>query len=461
MRRLYSSLFCAFIAFAMHAQSMCPVNEFVLDLNVKLGQMIGVGNVPDGGRTIIPITGGTFSGPNISGTIVSGGADYQLYSPAASMSQLNAIYSICTDDSVNIFVNNKGIIAGNYFFASPKFEAPNDSKYAWLNKAIFVCRPVGWGENEIKLRVWKVCDKSESTYAPLAFAGIPQEAYTPVEKAGKIEEFHYKAVVDGDTLVKRAQVYLPYGYDPKNKKIRYNVLYLMHGGGDNSTSFFSSDRSPLPVGLALDHLIAEGKMDPIIVVAPTMYRDDQNIGANSMEDAIHLTRIFNNEMRDYLIPAVETAYNTNLADGSLESIIATRGNRAFGGFSMGALTTWFQLAYGNDCVSKYIPLSGDLWIYDQDGTKQSAEVAAAWLNDKVAASPYANDFHVFGYTGSKDIAGTPETNLFKALKTHAPVFGLDSPQPKASLTVKEGGDHWYGDVNPYLYEALPMLWPKR
>ncbi len=42
-----------------------------------------------------------------------------------------------------------------YFRTAPKFDAPNDSKYAWLNNAIFICS-VGNGQGYISLNVWMV-----------------------------------------------------------------------------------------------------------------------------------------------------------------------------------------------------------------------------------------------------------------------------------------------------------------
>jgi hypothetical protein len=67
---------------------------------------------------------------------------------------------------MNIHVRNRGIIAkgkddqGNptfYFKAAPQFEAPADSKYAWLNNALFVGQPdFSTGFKGIVLNVWKV-----------------------------------------------------------------------------------------------------------------------------------------------------------------------------------------------------------------------------------------------------------------------------------------------------------------
>lgn len=131
-----------------------PQLEFVLELKVQLGQAFSVGQTAKGNRFVIPITGGTFEGPNIKGEVLNGGADYQLVTQGRT--DLEAIYCIRTDDSISIHVRNVGIIAGNYFYCAPKFEAPMDSKYAWLNNAIYVCRPAGFQDGSILLRVWKV-----------------------------------------------------------------------------------------------------------------------------------------------------------------------------------------------------------------------------------------------------------------------------------------------------------------
>ena len=59
------------------------------------------------------ITGGTFEGPGLKGTIVNGGADYQLN--AEGRTELEAIYCIKTDDGIYIHVRNRGIIANGTF----------------------------------------------------------------------------------------------------------------------------------------------------------------------------------------------------------------------------------------------------------------------------------------------------------------------------------------------------------
>lgn len=143
-----------------------PKLSFVMQLRVTLGQTYTIGETPHGRRIVIPITGGTFEGPRIKGTILPGGADYQLASSDGSRTELEAIYSIRTDDGTYIHVRNRGIIANgsdvdgqptSYFKAAPQFEAPSDSPYAWLNNAIYVCQPE-WSKSfkGIILNVWMV-----------------------------------------------------------------------------------------------------------------------------------------------------------------------------------------------------------------------------------------------------------------------------------------------------------------
>ena len=88
------------LAFTMNAKAQIaepkdmPQLEFAFQLKVTLGETYSCGETQHGQRIVIPITGGTFEGPNIKGTIVNGGADYQLANKAQNRTELEAIYSI-------------------------------------------------------------------------------------------------------------------------------------------------------------------------------------------------------------------------------------------------------------------------------------------------------------------------------------------------------------------------------
>ena len=168
MRRLVFTTLLMVWALTTSAQTYPPKDtpqlEFALQLRVTLGETFSIENTQHGRRTVIPITGGTFEGPLLRGTIINGGADYQLNTE--NRTELEAIYCIKTDDNVYIHVRNRGIIAngkdanGNptfYFKAAPQFEAPADSRYGWLNDALFICAPEWTQEFKgIVLNVWKV-----------------------------------------------------------------------------------------------------------------------------------------------------------------------------------------------------------------------------------------------------------------------------------------------------------------
>ena len=156
MKKLLFTALLTALTLNVSAQSyppkFTPELEFALQLKVTLGEAFGIDNTQHGRRTVIPITGGTFEGPLLKGTIINGGADYQLNTE--NRTELEAIYCIKTDDGIYIHVRNRGSF---YFRAAPQFEAPADSKYGWLNNALFVCAPEFSSEFKgIVLNVWKV-----------------------------------------------------------------------------------------------------------------------------------------------------------------------------------------------------------------------------------------------------------------------------------------------------------------
>ena len=148
---------------AMTQDPAGPETEFVMQLHVTLDAPYTVGETPHGRRAVVPITGGTFEGPRLKGTIVPGGADWQM--GKGNRTEIEAIYSIKTDDGVYIHIRNRGIINmgkdadGNpsfYFRCAPQFEAPEDSPYAWLNNSLFLCAPAPSNQGGITLNVWRV-----------------------------------------------------------------------------------------------------------------------------------------------------------------------------------------------------------------------------------------------------------------------------------------------------------------
>ena len=192
------------------------------------------------------------------------------------------------------------------------------------------------------------------------------------QKQGTVMEFSYETSAyaleqssgkEEVTITKTALIYLPYGYDA-NKA--YDILYLMHGGGE-SQYYWIGDESMVnnnqktfgkTTRNVLDNMIANGISKEVIVVAPTFYTEVDG----SYVDANTLCVAFAKELRNDLIPAIESQYTTYAGkDVSIESLQQSRDHRAFAGFSMGAYTTIQAAMMRNlDVFSYFGVLSGSL-----------------------------------------------------------------------------------------------------
>ncbi|WP_219723282.1 DUF3237 domain-containing protein [Bacillus sp. Marseille-P3661] len=111
--------------------------EFSFHAYVAIGKSLEIGQVPTGFRSIVPITGGKFEG-QLNGVVIPGGADWQLIRNDGIM-EVEARYTLKTDDGILIYIVNKGMINLDEAYArtSPKFEV-SDEKYAWLSESMFV-----------------------------------------------------------------------------------------------------------------------------------------------------------------------------------------------------------------------------------------------------------------------------------------------------------------------------------
>jgi hypothetical protein len=119
-----------------------PGMAFAFEEVVTLAPRIAAGRTPLGERFIIPITGGTFEGPGLKGTIMPGGWDWQLQRADGCL-EVKADYFLKTDDGVIINVLNKGLICQSAdgkpepIRTHPVFEAPL-GKYEWLGRTSFI-----------------------------------------------------------------------------------------------------------------------------------------------------------------------------------------------------------------------------------------------------------------------------------------------------------------------------------
>ena len=199
--------------------------------------------------------------------------------------------------------------------------------------------------------VWKKnvdADRAWDGHAKRALWAVPAKYDTgEIAEAGRLEELIYETrayATDARPVTKRALVYLPYGYDEGGQ---YNILYLMHGTGDDENYWLQTHGYNK---IMLDRMIAAGEIQPLIVVTPTFYVEDD--GKDSSLDI--LTFSFREELRNDLMPAVETKYATFAETADDAGFAASREHRAFAGLSRGAVTTANSVLCGSlDYFSRF------------------------------------------------------------------------------------------------------------
>lgn len=118
-----------------------PRTEFVYEAICDLAPTMMLGDSPLGERRMVPITGGTFEGPRIRGTVLAGGADRQLIRKDG-VRQLDALYELRAEDGAVITVRNRVLVddpqgGPRYAFSTLEITAP-DGPHAWLNRGVYV-----------------------------------------------------------------------------------------------------------------------------------------------------------------------------------------------------------------------------------------------------------------------------------------------------------------------------------
>lgn len=282
--------------------------------------------------------------------------------------------------------------------------------------------------------------------------------YHDVNFRGRIERITYNTTnKDGDYRDKYALVYLPKGYDASDMDKRYNVLYLMHGGGGSPDAWLDCCK----VKNMLDHSIDTGLFEPLIVVFPTFYKEKiSRIGKADPVAERFNTEFFQKELAEELIPAVEGRFNTYARSVTPAGLKESRKHRAFGGFSMGGCTTWYAFIHNMDVIANFLPLSGDCWAIEPLGGGSKTKETAAYIHESVLRSGYGKeDYKIYAATGSEDLANTALTPLIKELQTYEDIFTYsdDFTQGNLHFFVEEGQKHEYEAVMQYAYNYLPYL----
>ena len=142
---------------------------------------------------------------------------------------------------------------------------------------------------------------------------------------GEVRVRWYRSKTTGE--YRQAYVYTPPGYD-SNPKLRYPVLYLQHGSGEDQTSWTRQGK----VNLIMDNLIAERKAVPMLVVMEQGYAVKAGQAAAGPAGNAAFGELVIND----LVPTIDSTYRT----------LDDRHSRAIAGLSMGAGQA-MQIGLGN------------------------------------------------------------------------------------------------------------------
>ena len=127
----------------------------IFRLEANLGDALDVGNVAQGRRRIVPLTGGTFTGPELNGMLLPGSsADWQIVLPDGT-ARGDIRYTLQTDRGDVLYVRSQGVRHGSakvlarlgrgeeveaseYVFRTATQIETAASDLDWLNKGVFI-----------------------------------------------------------------------------------------------------------------------------------------------------------------------------------------------------------------------------------------------------------------------------------------------------------------------------------
>jgi Protein of unknown function (DUF3237) len=149
------------------APALLPMTEVVCEV----GALVSLGAAPQGERRYVPLAGGTLAGPELNGTIIEGGVDWQVQR-ADGVLEIDAHYVVRTDDGALVEIRSTGLRHGppavmarlaageavapdEYFFRTIVRFATGAPTWAHLNRTI----ALAVGEREarrVRLRLYRI-----------------------------------------------------------------------------------------------------------------------------------------------------------------------------------------------------------------------------------------------------------------------------------------------------------------
>jgi len=135
-----------------------PGLEYVFTARVTVASPVEMGQADGGRKRFIPITGGSVTGPKLTGEVLNGGGDWQVIE-SGGLVRVEAHYFLKASDGTVIEVTNPGVRVASaevteqlakgelvdpsayYFRTTPSFKVTS-GPHDWLRRSVFVARGI-------------------------------------------------------------------------------------------------------------------------------------------------------------------------------------------------------------------------------------------------------------------------------------------------------------------------------
>jgi hypothetical protein len=135
-----------------------PGFEYAFSARVELHSPIEQGTVNGLRMRFVPISGGSVTGPKLTGKVLPGGGDWQSISQDG-LTDVRALYTLEADDGTVIAIENAGVRTASkevtdrisrgeavepddYYFRTAARFTVEDGPHAWMGRTLFVARGI-------------------------------------------------------------------------------------------------------------------------------------------------------------------------------------------------------------------------------------------------------------------------------------------------------------------------------
>ena len=225
---------------------------------------------------------------------------------------------------------------------------------------------------------------------------------------------------------RRMFIYTPPGYET-NPRMRYPVLYLQHGAGEDETEWTHAGRAQF----ILDNLIAGNQAVPMLMVMNNGFATKPGTApATGQAPPANRFAAFEEMLVTEVVPEVDAQFRT----------VADRDHRALAGLSMGGMQT-FQIGPTHLDLFSYIGMFSGTPMAAAQAQVDAIAAQGAAFNDKV---------HVLWFG-----VGTAEANFLSRTKEVRAQF--DKAGIRSGYYESPGTAHEFQTWRRCLHEFAPLL----